>query len=77
MLKDSSRNHRLIALFLLGCLLLNYPLLSLFNLPRTVFGWPLLYAYLFGVWIILILLVMFVTRSTDLETIDHLEIKGD
>jgi len=44
------RNTRLIAVFALGCLLLSYPLISLFNLPRLVFGIPVLYAYLFGVW---------------------------
>ena len=44
------RDTRLIAVFALGCLLLSYPLISLFNLPRLVFGIPVLYAYLFGVW---------------------------
>jgi hypothetical protein len=48
------RNTRLIAVFALGCLLLSYPLISLFNLPRLVFGIPVLYAYLFGVWSVLI-----------------------
>lgn len=42
--------QRLVAIFLLGCVLFNYPLLYLFNSPRTVLGIPLLYAYIFGVW---------------------------
>jgi hypothetical protein len=50
------RNTRLIAVFALGCLLLSYPLISLFNLPRLVFGIPVLYAYLFGVWSVVIAL---------------------
>ncbi len=38
--------QRLVGLFLLGCMLFNYPLLSLFNHPVSqVFGIPLLYAY--------------------------------
>jgi hypothetical protein len=52
--------QRLIALFLLGCLLLNYPLFSLFAGAGEVFGIPLLYAYVFVVWALLIALMAFV-----------------
>ncbi|MCL4184199.1 MAG: hypothetical protein KJ011_12220 [Burkholderiaceae bacterium] len=45
---------RLGAVFLLGCVLLNFPLLALFNKPGTILGIPLLYAYLFGAWSLLI-----------------------
>ena len=45
---------RLVAIFLLGSVLLNYPLLMLFNRPALVFGIPLLYAYIFAVWAALI-----------------------
>ena len=56
--------QRLVALFLLGCLLFSYPLLSLFNVGGTVAGIPVLYAYLFGAWIVLIaLMVLVVERS--------------
>ena len=54
--KTSWREPRLVALFLLGFLLFNYPLLVLFNKPTTLFGVPLLYAYLFSAWICLIVL---------------------
>jgi len=50
------QSERLVALFALGCLLLTYPLLSLFNRSGTVFGIPILYAYLFGAWALLIAL---------------------
>ncbi|MCR5883238.1 hypothetical protein LRS03_10380 [Rhizobacter sp. J219] len=57
--------QRLIALFVLGCLLFSFPLLSLFNTGGTVWGIPVLYAYLFGVWIGLIaLMALVVERST-------------
>ncbi|TAK87244.1 MAG: hypothetical protein EPO20_05425 [Betaproteobacteria bacterium] len=46
--------QRLIALCLLGFLLFNYPVLALFNLPQTVFGIPVLYAYIFCAWALLI-----------------------
>jgi len=52
--------QRLIGLFLLGCVLFNYPLLVLFNLPRSIAGIPLLYAYLFGAWAMLIALMAWV-----------------
>ena len=35
---SESRAPRLIALFLLGCLLFNYPILALFNVPRRAAG---------------------------------------
>ncbi len=47
-------NAWLVAVFLLGCLLLTYPLLSLFDRIQTWFGVPLLYLYLFVAWAILI-----------------------
>jgi hypothetical protein len=46
---------RLIAAFLLGCLLFNYPLLSIFDRPTTeVFGMPLIFAYVFFAWSVVI-----------------------
>jgi len=62
MLNFAIKNQRLVALFLLGCLLFNYPLLSLFNNPVEIFGIPLLYAYLFAVWGLLIALMALVTE---------------
>lgn len=57
-------SQRLVALFMLGWLLFSYPLLALFNGGGSVFGIPLLYAYLFGVWAVLIgLMVLVVERG--------------
>lgn len=56
--------QRLIALFVLGCLLFSFPLLSLFNTGGTVWGIPVLYAYLFGVWIGLIALMALVVERS-------------
>jgi hypothetical protein len=55
------RTKRLIGLFLLGYLLFNYPLISLVNLPVLIGSIPVLYAYIFGAWVLLILLVALVT----------------
>jgi predicted permease len=49
--------QRLAALFLLGCLLFTFPLLALFNRDGEVLGIPLLYAYIFGAWLVLIALM--------------------
>ncbi len=46
--------HRLVALFCLGWLLLSFPLLALWDHPVRVFGWPLLPAGLFTIWLVLI-----------------------
>jgi hypothetical protein len=56
--------QRLIALFVLGCLLFSFPLLSLFNTGGTVWGIPVLYAYLFGVWVGLIALMALVVERS-------------
>mgnify|MGYP000507152590 FL=1 len=63
MTKDAVRGRRLIALFLLGYVMLNNPLLSLFNLPTLVWGVPLLFGYIFGVWLVLILLILLIFRT--------------
>ncbi len=58
------RSQRLVALFLLGCSLFNYPLLYLFNTRSDLFGVPLLYAYVFFAWaVIVVLLALIAERS--------------
>jgi len=47
----------------LGFLLFNYPLLALFNRPGTVFGIPLLYAYIFAVWALLIVVIAIIAET--------------
>ena len=65
-MQDSeAKGPRLIALFILGCLLFNYPILALFNVSGTVFGVPVLYAYIFVAWVLLIVLMAFVAESDD------------
>lgn len=51
------QGQRLAALAILGWLLFNHPLLGLFSRAGTVLGIPVLYAYLFGAWALLILLM--------------------
>lgn len=48
---------RLIATFLMGCVLFNFPLLALFDRTSPVFGIPLVYAYIFLAWLLVIALM--------------------
>ncbi|GAB4361588.1 MAG: hypothetical protein Kow006_32470 [Gammaproteobacteria bacterium] len=50
----SRSNDRLVALFIVGVLALNYPLLHLFGKGAFVFGLPVVYLYLFLVWMVII-----------------------
>jgi hypothetical protein len=57
MVEPGKKAARLVALCMLGALLFNYPILALFNRPGSVFGVPLLYAWIFGAWAVLIVLM--------------------
>lgn len=59
---NASKYRRLIGLFLLGCLLFNYPILSIFNRAVLIGGIPLLYIYLFTVWAVVIALIALICR---------------
>jgi len=65
MTRPSIKGQRLAALFLLGALLLNYPLLDLFANDGRVLGIPVLYAYVFATWALLIALMALVVESRD------------
>ena len=63
MIRPSIKGPRLVAVFLLGLLLLNSPLLQLFERPGAMLGIPLLFAYVFGVWALLIGLMALVLEK--------------
>ncbi|MBS0545078.1 MAG: hypothetical protein JSR40_15230 [Proteobacteria bacterium] len=54
--------QRLVAVFIAGMLLLNFPLLSLFDRPEQPFGIPLLHIYLFAVWFGLVLVIAWIVE---------------
>ncbi|HWM41160.1 MAG TPA: hypothetical protein VNP36_01860 [Burkholderiales bacterium] len=58
-----AKGQRLIALSMLGCILFNFPILALFNVPGNVLGVPVLYAYLFIAWALLIGLMAWVVEK--------------
>ena len=57
------RAQRMIALCMLGCVLFNFPVLALFNVAGSVFGVPVLYAYIFIAWALLIALMAWVAEK--------------
>lgn len=53
-MKQKLESQRLLALFVAGCLLLNYPLISLWNREALLWGLPLFPLALFALWALLI-----------------------
>jgi hypothetical protein len=51
---DSRKTRRFAGVFFLGWVLLNYPILTLFTLPTSFGGIPLLYGYVFAAWALII-----------------------
>ncbi len=62
MTRPGAAGERTLALFLLGLLLFNPPLLSLFSKDRFLAEVPLLYLYLFVAWGVFIALIGFTSR---------------
>ena len=63
MQEHERRGQRLVVLFIFGCLLFNYPVLSLFNVAAMFLGVPVLYAYIFAAWAILVALMALAAES--------------
>jgi hypothetical protein len=62
---EDSRRARLAAVGALGFLMFSYPLLAVFDVPSTVLGVPVLWAYLFGAWAAVVGLVALAVRRLD------------
>jgi len=69
MQRSSLSGQRLVAVFMVGCVLFNYPVLSLFDRALVLFGAPLVFVYLFAVWAALIALMAWVVERR--ERPDH------
>ena len=61
-MSDDAKAQRFVALCMLGLVLFNFPILALFNVPGTLLGVPVLYAYLFIAWAVLIALMALVAN---------------
>jgi len=63
--RSNLTGQRLVAVFLFGCVMFNYPLIALFNKPGKVFEIPLLYFYIFALWALLIGLMAWVIERRE------------
>jgi hypothetical protein len=61
--QDRTRATRLVATAALTLLLFNFPFLAVFDVDGLVAGVPLLWAYLFVAWALVIALIAWVVRS--------------
>ena len=61
-MNDKAKEQRFFALCMLGIVLFNFPVLALFNVSGTVLGVPLLYAYIFAAWALLIALMALIAE---------------
>lgn len=62
-MSEGSKPQRLLGLFALGCLLLNVPLLTLWDRAVMIWGVPLMPLALFGGWALLIALAAWVAEA--------------
>ena len=62
-MNERQRSPRLVAVAILGLVLFSYPLLAVFDVPVLVLGVPLLWAYLFAAWALVIALVALLTKG--------------
>lgn len=66
---EKRRRERLVVVVIAGFLALNFPMLSVFDVQQLLFGIPLLYWYLFGIWFGFLIAVALIlerrTRSID------------
>jgi hypothetical protein len=65
MVKASLTGQRLVVLFCLGLVLFNFPILGLFEGRGMVFGVPVLYAFAYGTWALLVFAMARVTARRD------------
>jgi hypothetical protein len=63
--RSNLTGQRLVAVFLFGCVMFNYPLIALFNKSGKVFEIPLLYFYIFALWALLIGLMAWVIERRE------------
>jgi hypothetical protein len=60
---ERAKAPRFVALCMLGVVLFNFPVLALFNVDATVLGVPVLYAFIFAAWALLIALMALVAEQ--------------
>ena len=52
--------------FILGIIMMNYPFIHIFNIPRLIFGMPALFLYFYAGWAISICVIYLFVKAIDL-----------
>jgi hypothetical protein len=68
--REARRRDRLVGLFALGVVLFNPPVLWLFA-DATLFGWPLLFVYLFCAWAVFTALIALTVERKRMRSSSH------
>lgn len=76
-MRNTGIGDRLIALFLFGLLLFSPPALSIFSTDSLFAGMPVLFVYLFGAWLALVILVGAILRPRAREAPESDGMPGD
>lgn len=55
-------NNKLVMLFFIALLMLNFPILRIFGEEKSLFGIPILYLYLFFTWLVIIFMIFWFSK---------------
>ncbi len=69
-MRQQSREY-IVILFIGAVLAINYPVLDLFDQPWAPFGIPLLYFYLYFIWLALIIVLIAVVERSEIHEPDE------
>lgn len=64
-MRNGLAGQRLVAVFLTGALLFNFPVLSLFDSPEPWLGLPPLWVFLFAAWAALLVLIAWIVERAN------------
>lgn len=62
-MSEGNYHNKLIMLFLIALLMLNFPILGIFGEDERLFGIPILYVYIFSTWLGIISLIFWLSKS--------------
>jgi hypothetical protein len=74
-MNEQLKNQKLLSLCLLFFILFNFPILSLVNKSTLIFGIPMLYLYLYAIWLCFIVLVALLVSKDNFN--DKIEDEND
>lgn len=61
--RKNRKSMQLVGVFFLGCVLFNYPIITLFDIDARVMGMPLFYLCLFASWAAIIFFILLITET--------------